>query len=170
MPLLLQTDRLVLRPMTTADVPRFHALVTRPEVARMLFLFHPGWTLEEAHLFLATQAWKGSLGFRLSIEEGGKWCGWIGVSNDAQPEVFYALTPEAAGRGLAREALAAFTTFLFNRFPVPALMAGAFFDNPASMRVLSACGFAETHIEDHASRGRAASAPCHIFRLPRPLA
>ena len=47
------TPRLVLRAMTGADVPRFHALVTKAEVARMLFLFHPGWTLEEARAFLA---------------------------------------------------------------------------------------------------------------------
>ena len=167
-PLLIRSDRLVLRPTTGADVQRFHALVTKAEVARMLFLFHPGWTLEEAGAFLADWAWNGGLRFRLSIEEAGEWRGWIGVSDGDEPEIFYALTPDAAGRGLAREALAAFTAFLFDRFPVPALSAGAFFDNPASIRVLQACGFVETHVEDHASRGRPAPARCHIFRLARP--
>ena len=64
--------------------------------------------------------------------------------------------------------MAAFTRFLFDRFPVPALRAGVFFDNPASMKLLRACGFEEIGIEDHPSRGRDAPAPCHIFRLPRP--
>jgi RimJ/RimL family protein N-acetyltransferase len=164
---LLRTDRLILRPMIEADVEPFHALVTRPEVARMLYLFHPGWTLAEARVFLADWVWRGQLRFRLSIVEGGLWQGWIGVSDDAEPEIFYALTAEAAGRGLAREAVAAFTVFLFDRFPVPALTAGVFFDNPASMKVLRACGFVQSHVEDHVSRGRPAPAPCHIFRLPR---
>jgi RimJ/RimL family protein N-acetyltransferase len=164
---LIRSARLLLRGMSEADVPRFHALVTRPEVARMLFMFHPAWTLQEARVFLSDWAWKGTLRFRLSIEEAGEWRGWIGASDGAEPEIFYALTPEAAGRGLAREAVAAFTAFLFDRFPVPALTAGVFHDNPASMTVLRACGFAETHVEDHASRGRAEPAPCHIFRLPR---
>lgn len=164
----LSTPRLTLRAMTEADVPRFHALVTRPEVARMLFLFHPGWTLAEARAFLAGWAWTGALRFRLAIEEAGEWRGWIGVTDDPEPEIFYALTPEAAGRGLAREAVAAFTGFLFDRFPVPALRAGVFFDNPASMKLLLACGFSEIGVEDHPSRGRDAPAPCHIFRLVRP--
>lgn len=165
---LVRSQRLLLRATSPADAPRFHALVTRPEVARMLFMFHPAWTLEEARVFLDDWAWKGTLRFRLSIEEAGEWRGWIGASGDAEPEIFYALTPEAAGRGLAREAVAAFTGFLFARFPVRALTAGVFHDNPASMKVLRACGFAESHVEDHASRGRPAPAPCHIFRLPRP--
>lgn len=165
---LIRTDRLALRAMTEADAPRFHALVTRTEVARMLFMFHPDWTLAEAQAFVRDWAWTGGLRFRLSIEEAGAWRGWIGVSDGEEPEIFYALTPEAAGRGLAREAVAAFTAFLFDRFPVPALTAGVFFDNPASMKVLRSCGFAETHVEDHASRGRPAPAACHIFRLPRP--
>jgi RimJ/RimL family protein N-acetyltransferase len=164
----IRSKRLVLRVTSAADVPHFHALVTRPEVARMLFLFPPDWPLEEARIFLDDWAWKGSLRFRLSIEEAGEWRGWIGASDGAEPEIFYALTHEAAGRGLAREAVAAFTAFLFDHFPVPALTAGVFFDNPASMKVLLACGFAETHVEDHVSRGRTAPAPCHIFWLPRP--
>lgn len=165
---LIRTPRLALRAMTGDDAPRFHALVTRPEVARMLFLFHPGWTLAEARVFLADWAWTGALRFRLSIEEAGEWRGWIGVSDDPEPEIFYALTPEAAGRGLAREAVAAFTGFLFDRFPVPALRAGVFFDNLASMKLLLACGFKEIGVEDHPSRGRDAPALCHIFRLSRP--
>lgn len=165
---LIRTPRLALRAMTGDDAPRFHALVTRPEVARMLFLFHPGWTLAEARVFLADWAWTGALRFRLSIEEAGEWRGWIGVSDDPEPEIFYALTPEAAGRGLAREAVAAFTGFLFDRFPVPALRAGVFFDNLASMKLLLACGFKEIGVEDHPSGGRDAPALCHIFRLSRP--
>ncbi|MBA3910621.1 MAG: hypothetical protein C0524_12220 [Rhodobacter sp.] len=163
----IHSDRLVLRATTPADVPRFHVLVTQAEVARMLFMFHPGWTLVEAEALLADWAWNGNLRFRLSIEEAGEWRGWIGVSDDTEPEIFYALTSEAAGRGLARDAVAAFAAFLFDRFPVRALTAGVFHDNPASMKVLRACDFAQTHVKRHLSRGRPALADCQMFRLPR---
>jgi hypothetical protein len=36
------------------------------------------------------------------------------------------------------------------------------------MKVLRACGFHETGVAPHVSRGRNAPAPCHMFRLPRP--
>jgi len=163
-----RSARLLLRPMSPADAPRFHALVTRPEVARMLYVFHPGWPLAAAGPFLREWAWRGGLKFRLAIEEGGLWRGWIGVDDAEEPEIFYALEPGAAGRGLAREAVAAFAAFLFERFDMPALRAGVFHDNPASMKVLRACGFDETGVAPHASRGREAPAPCHLFRLPRP--
>ena len=165
---LIQTLRLAMRPMTRADAADFHALVTRPAVARMLFMFPLDWTLVEAESFLEDWVWKGTLRFRLALIHDGKWAGWIGVSGDAEPEIFYALNPEFAGQGLAREAVAGFTEFLFDRFAPTALTAGVFTDNPASARVLLACGFVLTHEEVHASRGRLAPAPCWVYRLSNP--
>jgi RimJ/RimL family protein N-acetyltransferase len=165
---LIVTERLALRPMTRADAPAFHDLVTRPEVARFLYLFHPGWSLAEAEAFLDAWAWRGSLKFRLAIIAGDTWAGWIGVSDDAEPEIFYALRPEFAGRGLATEAVAAFSAFLFDRFPVPAITAGVFTDNPPSARVLEKLGFVRLREEMHASRGRLAPAPLWVYRLERP--
>lgn len=166
---LIHTGRLRLRPMTRADAPAFRDLVTRPEVARMLYLFPTDWSLPEAEAFLEDWAWRGALRFRLAIIEGDQWADWIGVSGDAEPEIFYALGPEFAGRGIAREAVAAFCAFLFDRFPVPALIAGVFTDNPGSAHVLQACGFVLTGEELHTSRGRLAPAPAWVYRLLRPL-
>lgn len=156
--------------MTQADAPLFHDLVTRPEVARFLYLFHPGWTLAEAEEFMADWAWTGGLKFRLALIHDGVWAGWIGVSDGAEPEIFYALRPEFAGRGLAAEAVAAFCRFVFDHFAVPALTAGVFTDNPASARVLEKCGFQRLREEIHASRGRLAPAPLWVYRLERPQA
>ena len=147
----------------------FHDLVTRPEVARMLFMFPLDWTLAEAGAFLDEWAWRGALRFRLAIVEGDQWAGWVGVSGDPVPEIFYALRPEFAGRGLAREVVAAFCGFLFERFDIPAIKAGVFTDNLASARVLQACGFDLIGEEDHTSRGRLAPAPCWVYRLLHPL-
>jgi hypothetical protein len=75
------------------DAPDFHALVTRPEVARMLFIFAVDWPEAAAAPFLYDVRWQGRPGFRFAIELGGVWVGWIGCSEDAEPEVFYALRP-----------------------------------------------------------------------------
>lgn len=165
---LIQTARLAMRPMTRADAENFRALVTRPEVARMLFMFPVDWTLPEAEVFLDEWAWRSTLRFRLALVVEDKWAGWIGVSGDAEPEVFYALQPEFAGRGLAREAVAAFANFLFAQFDPPALTAGVFTDNPASARVLQTCGFVLTGEELHQSRARLAPAPAWVYRLSNP--
>lgn len=162
------TPRLTMRAMTRADAPLFHDLVTRAEVARFLYLFHTGWTLAEARDFLDAWAWKGALKFRLALIHQGRWAGWIGATDDAEPEIFYALRPEFAGQGLGGEAVRAFTAFLFDRFPVPALTAGVFTDNPASARVLEKCGFIRMREEVHPSRGRLAPAPLWVYRLERP--
>lgn len=166
---LVQTARLQMRPMSQADAADFHALVTRPEVARMLYLFPPDWTLPEAEIFLDDWAWRGTLRFRLALIYDGKWAGWIGVSDGEEPEIFYALRREFAGLGLAREAVKGFTAFLFGQFALKSLTAGVFTDNPASAKVLQACGFALLGEEMHQSRGRLAPAPAQVYRLSNPL-
>ncbi len=163
----LASERLSFRPLIRADAPAFRALVTRADVGPMLFLFPPDMSLAAAEDFLATVAWTARLPFRLAIEREGVWQGWIGVSADAEPEIFYALEPYARGRGLAREAVAAFSAFLLGRFPVPALTAGVFTDNPASARVLEACGYLRTGTATHASAARPAPAPAWQYRLSR---
>ncbi len=162
------TQRLVLRPMTAEDAPAFHALVTRPEVSRMLFLFPTNWPLSEAVPFLEAWRWQGRLLFRVAITLKGEWVGWIGADDAAEPEVFYAIRPEFTAQGIAQEALRGFTQFLFARFAPPALQAGAFTDNPASIKVLQRCGFVRTGEAMGASAGRTGRAPEGRFRLVRP--
>lgn len=164
----LDSARLAFRPLVRADAPAFRALVTRPEVGRMLFKFAPDLTLAQAEAFLDTVAWTGRLPFRLAIEKDGVWLGWIGVSDDAEPEVFYALEAGAQGQGFASEAVAAFCGFLFARFPVAALTAGVFTDNPGSARVQEKQGFVLAETVPYKSAARAEPAPCWHFRLPRP--
>jgi RimJ/RimL family protein N-acetyltransferase len=159
--------RLGFRPMMPADAPAFDALVTRPDAARMLLMFPTDRTLPEARVIGDARAWQGRLGFRLAIDEAGHRVGWIGASDDAEPEIFFALESHAAGRGLAREAVAAFAAFVFDCFDLPALRAGVFSDDPASARVLVHCGLARVDALLHASRGRVAPAPCWVYRLDR---
>jgi RimJ/RimL family protein N-acetyltransferase len=157
--------RLVLRAMTDADAPSFHALVCRPEVARMLFIFPTDWPLSAAAPFLQEWRWQGALRFRVAIEVQGVWAGWIGCTNDAEPEIFYALRPEFAGQGIAKDAVKVFCRFLFTRFAPVALRAGVFADNPASAHVLAACGFQKLGEDMQSSAAREAPAPGWLYRL-----
>lgn len=157
-----------LRAMTLADAPAFHALVTRAEVARMLFIFPIDWPLAEAAPFLHDWRWQGTSRFRIAIEEGADWAGWIGATGGEEPEIFYALRPEYAGRGIAKAAVRGISQFLFDRFDPPAVRAGVFTDNPASARVLETCGFTRIAEETHESRGRLAPAPAWVYRLTNP--
>ncbi len=166
---LITTERLHLRPMTQSDAGDIRALVTRPEVARMLFIFYPEWPLQAARAFVEDWAWQGKLHFRLSIEADQKWLGWIGASDDPKPEVFYALKPEAVGKGYAQEALRGFCGFLFDKFAPDALSAGVFSDNPASAHVLEKCGFRRVSQSMYQSRGRAEPALCWHYELARPV-
>jgi L-amino acid N-acyltransferase len=161
----LRTRRLAFRPMVPDDTKHFHALVTRPEVARMLFRFPVDWPLAEAQPFLDAWSWTGGLHVRLAIEDAEGWVGWMGVDDAAEPEVFYAFEARAAGRGYATEAVAAFAAFLLARFSLPAVTAAVFDDNPASMRVLEKAGFVRAGQGEHASAGRPGPAPATIFRL-----
>ncbi|MFN0115261.1 MAG: GNAT family N-acetyltransferase [Paracoccaceae bacterium] len=168
----LTTGRLTLRPWTTADAGRVHALVTRPEVARMLFMFRTDMTVGEVAGFIADWWWTGGLRFRCSIWRGEDWAGWIGVGDapgDApEPEIFYAIEDRHRGAGIAREAVAGFAEFLFRRFAVAALTAGVFTDNPASARVLERCGFRRVATVPHGSAGREGLSPAWVYRLARP--
>ena len=166
-PLILSPD-LRLRQMTAADAPAFHALVTVPDVARMLFIFPTDWPLDQAAPFIDDWCFTGTTRFRVAIEADGEWAGWIGATGDAEPEVFYALRAEFAGRGIAQAAVMGIAQFLFARFNPPAIRAGVFTDNPASARVLEKCGFIRIAEETHESRGRLAPAPAWVYRLTNP--
>lgn len=164
-----ETARLCLRAFAPDEAAALCDLVTRPAVGRMLFVFPPDWTVTAAEAFIADWAFDGTARFRLAIaaQDGGRFLGSIGAGGGAEPEVFYFLHPDAAGKGIAREALAGFAAAMFDRFAVPALTATVFQDNPASVRVLEAAGFTRLGESVHASAARLAPASVWHYRLTR---
>jgi RimJ/RimL family protein N-acetyltransferase len=163
----LRSERLELRPWTREDAPFVHALNTRPEVARMLFMFRTDWTVADVADFIGQWQWTGGLKFRCLILKDGEWAGWIGVDDAEEPEIFYAIDDAFRGQGIAREAVAAFCRFLFGRFGMAALTAGVFTDNPASGRVLEAVGFSRVATGLHGSAARDGLAEAWTYRLAR---
>lgn len=132
------TPRLILSAMTGDDVPRFHALVTRPRWRGFCSFSAPAGRLKRPGIFLADWAWSGGLCFRLPSEEAGQWRRWIGVSDDPEPEIFYRLTPEAAGRGLTPRGGGGIHDLPLRPLCRSRAAGGVFFDNPASVKLLPA--------------------------------
>lgn len=154
--------------MRATDAADLCRIVTIPAVGRMLFLFPAAWTEAEAQRFIASCAFRGAPPFRLAIADAaGRLAGSVGVGAGPAPEVYYFLDPAEAGRGAMTAAMRAFAGFLFGRFPIEALTAQVFTDNPASARVLGKLGFVRTGEGLAASAQRLEPAPVWQYRLDR---
>jgi RimJ/RimL family protein N-acetyltransferase len=161
----IRTPQLTLRPMWPEDARALTRIVTQEAVAKMLFLFSSDW--DDADAFIDSWAYVGDLHFRLAIVHEGKFIGSIGVGEGREPTTFYFLDPAVAGKGVATEAVAAFTDFLFARFDIDALTPDVFADNPASMRVLEKCGYKAVGRGEAKSAARLEPAPIVHYRLDR---
>lgn len=172
----LETKRLTLRPMTTADAPRVAEIGGDPEVARMIFRATVPWPVDVVERFLQEWRWQRELGFRLGISLKGSetLIGTIGVSRPelghvaGQPDIFYFFDLARRGNGFASEAVAAFADAVFACFEVPSLGADVFHDNPASMRVLEKVGFQRTGEGMGTSAARLEPEPVSVYRLINP--
>ncbi|MGL4311264.1 MAG: GNAT family N-acetyltransferase [Paracoccaceae bacterium] len=169
-PLVIETDRLILRPLRESDAADLRRIVTIPDVGRMLLIFPPDWTEEAARAFTHTWRWKGDAMFRLAITRRGedRLIGTIGIkqiSAAAEAAIFYFLDPAEAGQGYATEALAALLPEIVRRCgPLP-LLADVFTDNPGSARVLEKAGFIRTGTGMGISAARLEPAPIWLYRL-----
>lgn len=143
------TPRLRLRPVTPDDFPRLYELRATPEVTRWL-TGQPA-SLEEYVERYGTPERTGST---LVVEAGDAIVGDLFVSVEtpyAQVEVRdraegtmaavgWLIDPAYAGRGIATEAASALLGICFDGFGVRRVVAGAFADNAASLRVMEKLG------------------------------
>ena len=138
----LYTPRLTIRPIEDRDAGPF-ARLTVPDITRMLTNLKTGMSEAEVLADLPRRKWQGLLRFTLAIEHQGQFVGTIGVG--AGPtSVGYFLDPALWGQGLMTEALTAVLPEVFDRFPISAIYADHFEDNPASGAVLRKLGFSQT--------------------------
>src|SRR5689334_25110664 len=146
----IETDRLVLRPVTEADVDAVFAACSNPNLTRF--------TLFEAH-----QSRDDTLGFvrdyvAASYAEmvpdpfavtlkhdadprmvGAVGCRWAS-RNDRTMEMGYWIAEHLWGRGIAAEACRAVVRFVFASYPAERVQARVIAGNPASVRVLEKAG------------------------------
>lgn len=144
----LETPRLSLRPVTAADLPDLMAVNGDPDVVG--FLPYAAWAgLPDAQAWLgrmqALEAAGTGRQYVLVLRDAGVVVGTVLLfrfeAGSARAELGYALARSQWGRGLMKEALAAFCAHLFDSAGVRRLEAEVNPDNRASHALLLSLGF-----------------------------
>ena len=163
----LETDRLVLRQPTLADVKAIAHVVGDKRVAINLRRVPHPYTQDDAVSFVSTVA--GTIDTVFVVEHEGMIVGLAGVSwdNENEPELGYCFGVEHWGKGYATEAARAVIDYAFEEFAIDKLYAGARVLNPASRHVLEKCGFQWTGVELHRFLALGSSTPVDRFKLER---
>ena len=118
----IETERLLLQPVTLAEIDEFVRLHEDPEVARFMGSPDREWLVNWAEG--SSREWE-ELGYgRMTIRdrESGAFLGRTGLKRWPQfeeTEVGWALGPEARGRGIATEGAAATLEWAAGRFGLP---------------------------------------------------
>jgi len=137
-----------LRAVEPADWRLDQALSRVPDVTR--WTYYPADASEEvaqARVARNIELRRDGRGGRFIIESGGIPVGTIGISLRIDgPYLYYALLPEARGRGLVTSAVVALTGWAFAQGE-PRVHAVTRLDNGASERVLERASFARVGVE-----------------------
>lgn len=163
----LETDRLVLRQPTLADVKAIARVVGDKRVSINLRRVPHPYTADDAISFVTTIAATIDTVFLVEHERAA--VGLVGVSweNENAPELGYCLGVDHWGKGYATEAARAVIDYAFEEFAINELVAGARVLNPASRHVLEKCGFQWTGVELHRFLALGSSTPVDRFKLER---
>ena len=147
----LETDRLILRPITPADATSVFLYCSNPAVTRFT-LFETHQTIDDSRWFCEeytrsryTSREPDPFGIILKADPLRSVVGAIGVHWASQPnltmEFGYSLAEPYWGRGLVVEAARAVLPYVFEEYAVERLQARVFVGNDASERVLQKLGF-----------------------------
>ena len=167
-PCVLETERLLLRTPTLADVKAIARLANDRRIAmNTRRLPHP-YSQDDAIDFVRRTASERNDTVFL-IESDLVPIGVVGVDwrQAEAPEVGYWLGVEHWGKGFATEAARAVIDFTFEEFDIEQLIAGARVTNPASRNILEKCGFQWSGVELHRFESLGCSSPVDRFRLSR---
>jgi ribosomal-protein-alanine N-acetyltransferase len=143
----LRTPRLLLRPFAPADEEALFRLLNEPQVRRYLCddLPVPREMVQE-HIALSQRNFR-ERGFGyfslFPVERPEAFIGFTGlgcIDEGEEVEVWYGLSPEHWGHGLATEAAEAMLRFGFEQVGLREIWAGADLDNASSFRVMERLG------------------------------
>jgi RimJ/RimL family protein N-acetyltransferase len=144
-PVVVETERLILSELTTADAEFFFGLNADPAVLRFTG-DEPFATVAEAHAFLAAYDNYRQHGYgrwAMRLKAGGAWVGWCGLGYRAdvdEVDLGFRLLRRYWGQGYATEASRAALRLGFTRFGLMRIVGRAMRDNLASQRVLTKLG------------------------------
>lgn len=163
----LETERLVLRQPTLADVKAIAAVVADKRVSINLRRVPHPYTTDDAMHFVTTVA--STIDTVFLIERERAVIGLVGISweDENAPELGYCLGVDHWGKGYATEAARAVIDYAFEEYAIERLMSGARVLNPASRHVLEKCGFQWTGVELHRFLALGSSTPVDCFKLDR---
>ncbi|MER6952146.1 GNAT family protein [Nonomuraea sp. NPDC000554] len=155
----IRTERLLLRPLTAADLDAMHAYKSQPDVVR--YVPYDALTRDEVAERIAGRWSQGELTapgqvITLGIEEQhtGRLVGDVVLfwhsAEHRSGEIGYILSPEATGRGYATEASQALLRLGFDGLGLHRIIAQVDDRNAASARVLERLGFRlEAHFREN---------------------
>ncbi len=140
----IETERLILRPPTMADFPRWAQFQADAETTR--FIGGPKTPPETWRILMTVAgAWSltGTSFFSVIEKASGQWVGRIGPWRPEGwpgPEVGWSLHPDAAGKGYAREAAVASLDYAFDVLGWDEAIHTIDADNAASIRLAERLG------------------------------
>jgi RimJ/RimL family protein N-acetyltransferase len=167
-PFVLETERLMLRRPTLADVKAIARLANDRRIAdNTRRLPHP---YSQAHAVEFVRSLADEIrntNFLIECESAP--IGMVGVDwrKPEAPELGYWVGVEYWGNGFATEAARAVIDFTFEEFDIEHLISGARVTNPSSRNILEKCGFQWSGVELHRFEAIASSTPVDCFKLSR---
>ena len=141
---MLETERLILRPLVESDVDEIFAMRSDEDIMR--FIREPRGRDESFDwIKLVSGRWHNDkLGFCAVIEkEANKFLGWCGIwrlKETGEMEIGYAIDKAYWGKGFATEAAEKFMQYAFGELNAEKLVAVARPENMASRRVMEKLG------------------------------
>lgn len=145
----IETSRLVIRPIESAEIGEFHAIAKRREIAENLASIPHPMSEDDAREWLAERTYQGQPEFVAGLFKLDETLvGCIGIS-DNPVTTYYFLASEHWGHGYATEALNPFLDWCVKKFDITEIKVGVLHDNVGSQRVLEKAGFRQTHVALH---------------------
>jgi ribosomal-protein-alanine N-acetyltransferase len=169
--IILQTERLLLRPPAAADISKFTPLIGDFDVAKNLGRVpHPyseddgcAWTIKNANDRLAGNGYT----FAILRKSDGAYVGMCGVHSAEDFNLGYWIGKPYWGQGYATEAARRVVRFAFDELGAPTVTARWFFDNPISGHILEKLGFKHCGSADAPCLSRGKPVFCHNLSLTR---
>ena len=167
-PCVLETERLMLRRPTLADVKAIARLANDRRIAENTRRLPHPYSPDHAIEFVRGMANDRPETVFL-IENNFVPIGMVGIDwrEPEAPELGYWLGVEYWGWGFGTEAARAAIDFTFEEFDIEHLLAGARVTNPSSRNILEKCGFQARGVELHRFEALGSSTPVDRFRLSR---
>lgn len=146
-PVILLTERLLLRPLNREDIPALLPLIGAREIAATTLRIPHPYTREDAEKFLdhVERVWQKREGARFGIflRDGERFCGGIGLHANPEhnhAELGYWIGVPFWGSGYCTEAAREVLKYGFCSLNLNRIHSGHFSNNPASGRILRKLG------------------------------